>query len=138
MSLRHFIRRCRFIAASAAGVGTAVIVSVCGGCASHSPAAGTSALVRPSNVAPVLDVTNLPGSIYDVTLKSSVVKMDRASVKKALLAVSDDGTIFAFDSSVPQVASLTPGKTMLLSATALRKITSVSEKDGVVFVKTGQ
>lgn len=106
-------------------------------CASHTATVvAASGATQPTVQA--MDITKSPGTVYNVTLKASVVKLDRAAIARALVAISDDGTIFAFRTSAPQVADLQPQRIMLLSGMALRRVMTVSPGAKITFVSTEQ
>jgi hypothetical protein len=72
------------------------------------------------------DLAKLPGNLYQVTYNDQVVKLDRATVHRALRRVSGDHMTFLFDKSSPDLSQLAPGKILLLQGLALRKITAIS------------
>ncbi len=120
----------KLLLASIVALGSLTVVS----CAGHpSPSSGEA-----STPAAVTDITNAPGSVYQVTFKPSTVFVDEKTVADSLLAVSDDGSILVFDDSSPQIQALAPGKTVLFRKIGLRKVTAVERRNNVVFVTVGQ
>ncbi len=113
-------------------------------CSAHPPASNGSSTnevsqgVETSAPAPVTDITNDPGSTYNVTFKSSTVMVDQKTVANSLLAVSDDGSILVFDDSSPQIQALAAGDVVLFKKIGLRRVTAVERRNNAVFVTVGQ
>jgi hypothetical protein len=70
-----------------------------------------------------------PGAVFQATYTSNTVRIDFATVKKTLKAVSPDGSALVFDSSDPRLQGLEPGKVLLLEHLGARRVVDV-EKQG--------
>lgn len=75
------------------------------------------------------DLTNAPGTVFQVTWTSNTVMVDAATTEKTFRGVSPDGQIFVFDNSDEQIRKLEVGSVMLLQGLALKKVVGV-ETDG--------
>src|SRR4051794_17228169 len=58
------------------------------------------------------DLRSLPGTVFNVTYAPNVVRIDLATIQKALQSVSDDGQVFVFESDDPRFRELRENKIM--------------------------
>ncbi|MEP7243749.1 MAG: hypothetical protein ABI885_08680 [Gammaproteobacteria bacterium] len=73
---------------------------------------------------------------FDVEWSPDVVRIDRATAARTLLAVSADGSRYRFTSGDPGLAALAPGKIMALWGIAVRRVTAVADANGELQVVT--
>src|SRR5579864_6855535 len=74
----------------------------------------------------VEDISNRPGSVYQVTYNDNTVVVDRATVSKALRGISRDHMDFLFDNSADAIKHLAVGKVVLLEGLALRRVVAMT------------
>jgi hypothetical protein len=82
------------------------------------------------------DLTTLPGTVYDVKLGKSTVKVEPGKFRQAIRSISPDRSIFIFDKSSDVVRDLAPGKIMLVPGLTLRKVSAVAQDGNDLIVGT--
>lgn len=117
---------------------TVFAVIALAGCSGGGRSAGTTGPDASTVAISAVDLTNLPGTTSQVTFNDHTVVVDPATIKNSIAGVSDDGMVFAFDDAATSVKTLEPGKVVLFSGVALRKVVAVHDVDGIVFVETEQ
>ncbi len=85
---------------------------------------------------PIVELTNVPGTTFQVTLKDEAVTLDSSVVAKTALAASKDGSVFVFQNPPTMLTKLKPGTVVLFSKLALRKIVSVQTSGALALVET--
>jgi hypothetical protein len=83
-----------------------------------------------------VDLTNLPGSKFEVTYQPETVVIDPATTKKSFEGISADGAILVFNTSAPAITGLKAGSVLLLQGVALKKVVAVETEGDSIIVAT--
>lgn len=81
-------------------------------------------------------LSELPGTIADITLTGNTVRIDETTARRILKSVGSDGNIFVFDDSDQRIQNLHEGQILFLENIAVQKVLAVARKDGFVVVGT--
>jgi len=123
-------RMCRL----AATVAAAMVVCLCS-CkqkGSSAPIEGGGAFLATP------DLTTLPGTVCDVKLGKSTVKVEPGKFRQAVRSISPDRSIFIFDRSSDLARDLAPGKIMFVPGLTLRKVSAMAQDGNDLIVGTEQ
>ena len=85
-----------------------------------------------------LDLSKMPGTVFDVTYTSNTVRIDLPTVQRTLKSVSNDAKVFLFDASDPRISKLKEGQIMFLEHIGVRRVTNVINKGSQVAIVTDE
>jgi hypothetical protein len=82
------------------------------------------------------DISNLPGTVFQVRYTPATVRIDLPAVQKSLTSVSDDGRVLVFDSDDARLHQLKEGSVLFLEHLGVRRVDAVNIQGSQVAVLT--
>ena len=83
-----------------------------------------------------IDVTKMPGTKYEATLREDVVRVDAETVKRAARGVNRDHDIYFFENLPELREKLVPGKVVLFEGLTFKRIQAVAVDGSQLIVGT--